>query len=257
MNELKVINEQEILGKLFRIYGDVENPLFLAKDVANWIEYSESNVSKLVNAVDEDEKCTRTIITSEANSTVAWFLTEEGVYEVLMQSRKPIAKEFKKAVKEILKTIRKTGGYVVENRAIDFVSNWLPNLDDTSKNAIAGMLEENQKLRLENNKQKEIIEVQKPKAEYFDALVDTNLLTNFRDSAKEIGVTQTLFIEYLLENGFVYRDGRKKLKPIAKYVTEGLFKIKDYTKGNYSDVQTLITPKGKETFRLLLSKFIK
>lgn len=62
--------------------------------------------------VDTEEKCTRTIITSGGSSTTAWFLTEDGLYEVLMQSRKPIAKQFKKEVKKILKQIRKTGGYV-------------------------------------------------------------------------------------------------------------------------------------------------
>ena len=119
MNELKVINEQEILGKQFRIYGDFDNPLFLAKDVAEWIEHSKASV--MLNMVDEDEKLKETMFTSGQNREV-WFLTENGVYEVLMKSDKPIAKDFKKAVKEVLKTIRKTGGYVAENRAIDFVS---------------------------------------------------------------------------------------------------------------------------------------
>ena len=92
MNELKVLNEQEVLGKQFRVYGTAEEPLFLAKDVAEWIEYSVSNVSKMLAAVDDEEKTIRTIVTSGSNyQTEAWFLTEDGLYEVLMQSRKPIA----------------------------------------------------------------------------------------------------------------------------------------------------------------------
>lgn len=64
--------------------------------------------------VDENEKTTRKIIPNGSNyKTEAWFLTEDGLYEVLMQSRKPKAKEFKKEVKKILKSIRKTGGYIV------------------------------------------------------------------------------------------------------------------------------------------------
>ena len=106
MNELQIIEEREVLGREFRIYGDFENPLFLAKDVAEWIEYDISNVSKMVSNVDENEK-----IITRINNTSATFLTEDGLYEVLMLSRKPIAKEFKKQVKEILKTIRKTGSY--------------------------------------------------------------------------------------------------------------------------------------------------
>ena len=112
MSVLQVIEQREILGKQLTMYGDFENPLFLAKEVANWIDYSESNVSKLVAMVDEDEKTTRTIITSGSNyQTEAWFLTEDGLYEVLMQSRKPIAKQFKKEVKVLLRNIRK-GRYI-------------------------------------------------------------------------------------------------------------------------------------------------
>ena len=123
MNELKVLNEQEVLGKQFRVYGTAEEPLFLAKDVAEWIEYSVSNVSKMLAAVDDEEKTIRTISTSGSNyQTEAWFLTEDGLYEVLMQSRKPIAKQFKKEVKEILKTIRKHGIYATDN-VIDNILN--------------------------------------------------------------------------------------------------------------------------------------
>ncbi len=119
-NNLEVINEQEILGKQFRMYGTVEQPLFLAKDVAAWIEYSKDskgnyNVSTMLSKVDDDEKTK--ILTNLNNSKVGsntWFLTEDGLYEVLMQSRKPIAKRFKKKVKEILKDIRKHGAYMTE-----------------------------------------------------------------------------------------------------------------------------------------------
>ena len=185
------------------------------------------------------------------------FLTESGVYKLIMRSNKPYAEEFQDWISDdLLPTLRETGGYVVENRAIDFVSNWLPNLDDTSKSVIANMLEDNQKLRLENSKQKEVIEVQKPKADYFDALVETNLLTSFRDTAKELKVKETLFIDFLLGKGYIFRDKRGKLKPSAQYVGT-LFELKEFTTGKFSDVQTRVTPKGRETFRLLVDKFLK
>ena len=107
-----VLDEREVLGKEFRIYGTKEEPLFLAKDVAEWIDYSVANVNKMLNKVDEEEKTTHTISMNGNYTTQAWFLTEDGLYEVLMQSRKPIAKAFKKEVKKILKQIRMTGGYV-------------------------------------------------------------------------------------------------------------------------------------------------
>lgn len=110
MNELSILDERVVLEKQFKIYGTKENPLFLAKDVAKWIEHS--NPSKMVATIDEEEKTTLTISYNGNMTTNQLFLTEDGFYEVLMQSRKPIAKEFKKEVKKILKQIRQTGGYI-------------------------------------------------------------------------------------------------------------------------------------------------
>ena len=111
MNELKVIDQREVLGNKFRMYGTPEEPLFLAKDVATWIEHS--NPTEMVRTIDEGEKLNSTIL-SAGQRREATFLTEDGLYEVLMQSRKPIAKQFKTEVKKILKTIRKTGSYNAE-----------------------------------------------------------------------------------------------------------------------------------------------
>ena len=115
MRELIVIDERVVFEKNFRVYGDFENPLFLAKDVAEWIDYSKNsngayNISSMLKTVDEDEKLVSKILISGQNREM-WFVTEDGLYEVLMQSTKPIAKEWKKKVKEILKEIRKTGTY--------------------------------------------------------------------------------------------------------------------------------------------------
>ena len=101
--ELQVIDKRNILDHEVTTYGDLENPLFLAKDVANWIEHSD--VSKMMKSVDEDEKVKNIVRTLGGNQEM-WFLTEDGLYEVLMQSRKPIAKQFKKKVKKLLKDLR-------------------------------------------------------------------------------------------------------------------------------------------------------
>ena len=110
MRELIVIDERVVFEKKFRVYGDFENPLFLARDVAEWIEYDKEKVGKMLNTIDNDEKMTSPIYYSGQVRNM-WFVTEDGLYEVLMQSRKPIAKQWKKKVKEILKEIRKTGTY--------------------------------------------------------------------------------------------------------------------------------------------------
>lgn len=110
MRELIVIDERVVFEKKFRVYGDFENPLFLARDVAEWIEYDKEKVGQMLNTIDNDEKMTSPIYYSGQVRNM-WFVTEDGLYEVLMQSRKPIAKQWKKKVKEILKEIRKTGTY--------------------------------------------------------------------------------------------------------------------------------------------------
>lgn len=139
MSELKVLNEQEVLGKQFKVYGTPDSPLFMAKDVAEWIDYDTSSVNKMIACVDEDEKTTRKIVPIGTNyQTEAWFLTEDGLYEVLMQSRKPIAKQFKKEVKNILKTIRKTGGYV--NNAEKMLDVYFSDIPDEQKTVIQGLL---------------------------------------------------------------------------------------------------------------------
>ena len=116
---LQVIDERKVLEKDFRVYGTFENPLFLAKNVAEWIEYDISSVNKMLAKVDDDEKTVRKIIPSGSNyQTEAWFLTEDGLYEVLMQSTKPIAKQFKSEVKKILHELR-IKGEVKINRKVD------------------------------------------------------------------------------------------------------------------------------------------
>lgn len=122
MQELNVLNEQEVLGKTFRVYGTVENPLFVARDVAEWIEYDLSSVNKMIANVDEEEKVRNNIPTLGGTQEV-WCLTEDGLYEVLMQSRKQIAKQFKKKVKEILRDIRKHGIYATDNIIDNILNN--------------------------------------------------------------------------------------------------------------------------------------
>ncbi len=96
-------------------------------------------------------------------------------------------------------------------------------------------------------------QIMKPKADYFDELVDRNLLTNIRDTAKELHIQQKAFVKFLLDRKYMYRDKKGKLLPYASYTEGGLFEVKEFTneKTGFSSTQTLITPKGRETFRLL------
>ncbi len=93
-----------------------------------------------------------------------------------------------------------------------------------------------------------------PKVQYFDTLVDRNLLTNFRDTAKELHVAPKAFIKFLLEKGYIYRDNKSRLRPYQAHAEKGLFEVKEFASefNNKAGIQTLITPKGRETFRLLV-----
>lgn len=237
MNQPQVFNFQDAQVRIVESEGQ---PLFVASDVCRVLEIG--NPSDAIKRLDEDE---RTLVSIEgaSNGLPVNAVNESGLYSLILGSRKPEAKAFKKWItSEVLPTIRKTGGYVANDDM--FVAMYLPNADDQTKSMFKATL---QAVRNANER----IAIMQPKADYFDALVDRNLLTNFRDTAKELGVGERQFINWLLDRGFVYRDAKQKLKPIAKYVPD-LFNLKEWERGEKADVQTLITPKGRETFRLLL-----
>ena len=156
-SELAIFNQQEVLGKQFKVYGDADNPLFLAKDVAEWIEHNQP--SRMMEMVDGDEKLMCSISMSGQNREM-WFLTEDGLYEVLMQSRKPIAKEFKREVKKILKGIRKDGMFVTDKLLGDpeFAIKTFERLRDERNARIAA--------------EAQVAELV-PKAEFYDTVADS------------------------------------------------------------------------------------
>lgn len=97
-------------------------------------------------------------------------------------------------------------------------------------------------------------QIMKPKAEYFDELVDRNLLTGIRETAGELGVKQNQFVAFLLEKKYMYRDKKGRLTAYAKSLADGLFERKECVneKTQWKGTQDLVTPKGRETFRLLM-----
>lgn len=196
--EITIINEQEVLGKHFTVYGTADEPLFLAKDVAEWIEHSKPSI--MIDTVDEDEKLRETIFTSGQNREV-WFLTENGLYEVLMQSRKPLAKAFKKKVKEILKSIRKHGLYAIDD------------LLDNPDMAIAALqkLKEERQLRLQAQEEvaqkNQIIQELQPKATYYDLVLQNKTLVPISVIAKDYGMSATKLNKILHKLKVQYKQG--------------------------------------------------
>lgn len=102
--------------------------------------------------------------------------------------------------------------------------------------------------------QQQQLAVQAPKVEYFDKLVDRKLNLCLRDTAKAIKVKQNVFIKFLEDNKYLYRNNKKQLRPYANSKAEGLFEVKEFSNEKYSSTQILVTPKGRQTFMMLLNK---
>lgn len=204
------------------------------------------------NHVDQDDLSDQEVTDSIGRKQSKKFINESGLYSLIFgaarQGNNPAIREKAKAYKrwvtsEVLPTIRKTGGYVANDDL--FIETYLPHADEGTKLMFRATLEN---VRRANER----IRIMQPKADYFDALVERNLLTNFRDTAKELKIKEREFIGWLLDNGYIYRDAKGKLKPYAQHVPV-LFELKEWERNGKADTQTLVTPKGRETFRLLLA----
>lgn len=239
MNEIKIFkfNEKDI--RTVVLNGE---PYFVGKDVAIVLGYKNTSKAIQDNVDDEDKVVTKvTTLGGEQNTII---INESGVYSLVFGSRLPDAKKFKHWVTtEVLPTIRKHGAYMTE----EVLEKALMNPDFLIQLAT--------ELKIEKEKRKQL-EIEngalKPKAEYFDCIVDRNLLTNFRETAKEFKIKEREFIEMLKKDKFIYKDKKGVLMPYAEN-NDGLFELKEYVSqhNNWKGVQTLITPKGRETFRLL------
>lgn len=133
----------------------------------------------------------------------------------------------------------------------------MPNFSNPAEaaRAWADQYEKNLALEAHNKELKEENQHLAPKGEYFDDLVARNILTNFTKVAHQLNIKRKTFIDWLIRDKFIYRDQKNKLVPYAKYA-HTYFHIND-TKGKYSKWagnQTLITPEGKEAFRLLYER---
>lgn len=256
MNDLKivgetinVISEQEVLNHKFNIYGTFSEPYFLAKDVAEWIEHT--NPSKMLVNVDEDEKTILTISYNGNMTTNQLFLTENGLYEVLMQSRKPIAKDFKKEVKKILHKIRTEGEYKINNKFV---------IPQTFSEAL--QLAANQAKQIEEQQRRiEVKDVQitemTPKASYYDAVLSSKDALNISIIAKDYGMSGKFMNSLLHEWGIQYMCGKTWLV-YKQYASMGYTKTDTpkYDKGN-GEFGTTVHTKWTQKGRLFLYDIMK
>ena len=249
MNQLQIFsyndNEVRTIEK--------ENGLWwVLKDVCEVLGLGSPH--KVAERLDEDERNQIPLMDSLGRNQDTAIINEAGLYNVILRSDKPEAKEFKRWVThEVLPSIRKHGAYMTP----DILEAAILNPDTMIKLCTALKDEQDKRRALEVVNSTLIVEntLMAPKADYFDELVDRNLLTSFRETAKALEIKEKDFIRFLLEKKYIYRDQKGKLMPYAEK-NSGLFEVKECfnEKTQWSGTQTLVTPKGRETFRLLCLK---
>lgn len=232
MNQIFNFNGQQVRTVMVE-----DEPYFVGKDVATILGYVRT-ADAIRKHVDSEDKGVANLETPSGKQDLI-IINEPGLYSLIISSKLPQAKEFKRwVIAEVLPSIRKHGMYATDE------------LLDNPDIAIAVF----QRLKEEREQRKALevqVSVMTPKAKYFDNLVDKTDLINIRDTAKMLKIKEHRFVKYLLDNNFLYRDKKGTLKPYAHYNND-LFIMKEFKTKSYSGVQTLVTPKGRTTFNLLL-----
>ena len=214
MNEIKIINKSTLLDKEIDVWGSVEHPLFRANDLMSWLDIK--NVTSLIGRVDQDEVL-KLNLSSRSGET--WFLTEDGLYEVLMCSRKPIAKQFRKGVKKILHEIRIKGGYIATNEN-DSDEDIMARAYVIAQRTLARREERIKQLETQTEQQAETINLQKkeltvaaPKAEYYDNTLASTTCITTTQVADDLHITARSLNAKLKDLGIIYsQSGQWHLK---------------------------------------------
>lgn len=243
MNNIQIFKYENNDVRTVEMNGE---PWFVLKDVCGVLGLSNHKVT--AQRLDRDEVSQTYLTDSIGRKQETTVINESGLYSVILRSDKPEAKPFRKWVtSEVLPSIRKNGGYIAGQEQMtpeELMAKALLVANKTLAEREARISE----LTVQNT-------IMQPKAEYFDELVDRNTLTNFRETAKELGISERDFIRFLIDKKYIFRNQRGKLMPYADR-SDGLFEVKECynEKTKWSGIQTLVTPKGRETFRLLCLK---
>lgn len=244
MNELQILNNAEF-GEL-RTIEENSKLLFCGGDVAKALGY--------INVRDALAKHCKGVVKRDAPTKSGIqemsFIPEGDVYRLICHSKLEGAERFEKWVfDEVLPTIGQKDVYATD----DFIERTAsdPEYAIAILSALRGERDQRKKLETEKAALTVDLAIAQPKVAYFDELVDRNLLTGFRETAKELNVGEKKFVGFLLEHKYIYRDKSGKLCPRADK-NDGLFEVKECynEKTDWRGTQTLITPKGRETFRL-------
>jgi len=213
--DLMVFRNEEF-GEIRTVEKDGQ-PWFVGKDVAETLGYSDA-FGALKKHVDDEDKLICQIDSAGQKRDVT-IINESGLYSLVLSSKLPGAKKFKRWItSEVIPSIRKHGGYIAGQESMT------PEELMAKALLVAQKTIEERELRISTlTVQNQIMQ---PKAEYFDELVDRNLLTSLRETAKELGVRESEFIRFLVDKKYLYRDKKGKLTPYANK-NAGLFEVKE------------------------------
>lgn len=227
-NVLTVIQETVILGKPVKLYRDIENPLFEASDIANWLDIQ--NVSQMLKQADvpESEKGIFLKYTLGGNQN-SLFITEDAMYDVLMSSRKKEAKPFRREIKAYLKQVRKTGGYIP-----------ITTQDDD----LTIMAKAHQILERTIAQKDQLIQQLQPKADTYDMIMASDGTFSMNQVAKQIGMGEYHLFAYLRGKKVLFYEGTDNV-PYERFRKNGFFVVVDtVSPDGKSHSTTRVTQKG-------------
>jgi len=237
MNNIQVFTNRHF-GQVRVVMRDGE-PWFIAADICRALDVD--NNRQAVSRLDEDEKGVILNDTNRGKRSMA-VISEPGLYALVLGSRKPEAQSFRRWIThEVLPAIRQEGAYMTPERLHEVLED--PDTLIALAQRLKLMQEKNRTLAAKN------VELL-PKADYFDRLVDHDVNLTLRETAKELGIKERSFIDYLIEHGYLYRDKKQHLMPYAEHV-DTLFAVKECVneRTGWGGTQTLVTPQGRNCFR--------
>ena len=237
MNNIQVFTNKHF-GQVRVVMRDGD-PWFVAADVCRALDVG--NISQAVSRLEEDEKGIILNDTLGGKQSMA-IVSEPGLYALVLGSRKSEAQSFRRWIThEVLPAIRQEGAYMTPERLHEVLED--PDTLIALAQRLKLLKEKNRALAAKN------VELL-PKADYFDRLVEHDVNLTLRETAKELGVKERSFIDYLIEHGYLYRDKKQHLMPYADHV-DTLFAVKECVneRTGWGGTQTLVTPQGRDCFR--------
>lgn len=230
-----------------------DEPYFVGKDVAIALGY-ERPTDAARKHIDPEDRGVAKIETPSGTQEMT-VINESGLYSLILSSKLPTAKKFKRWIThDVIPAIRKTGGYV--NDTAQFVDYYFGQLEPNQKQALTMMFDESKRM---SNQLKE----QAPKVLFANAVETAHTSILVGDLAKIIkqngtDIGQNRLFDWMRRNGYLIKDGQSKNMPTQRAMDMGLFEVKESTINNPDGSvritkTTKVTGKGQTYF---VNKFL-